>query len=299
MPKDTASAFWQNAAEYQAFELRAHRFRDEMLPLFLTWLGIAPDSNVLDGGCGTGVFTRYLAKGLPRGHITGFDINKTLIEFGRGKAAENMALDVCDGYELPYDDGAFDAVTGYTYTVTLSDPESGIRELMRVCRPGGTVSSVIGKNSLPYAFWQGGYPFDEKNELQALARRENDLFSRLHRGGEDGRADEVHLFKSLGLEDIHMYPFAHLICYGDSNFSADYRRALAIAEAEEEIVWLESRYEENQSAYEKEGFTKADYDRLMHLHCLKRDYLRDHFDDAQLMEWHGGYNYIVTGRLPT
>ena len=69
---------------------------------------------MLDGGCGTGVFTRYLAGGLTKGRITGFDINERSIEYGRLKLKEcsledKVTLETADGFRLPYLDDAFDA----------------------------------------------------------------------------------------------------------------------------------------------------------------------------------------------
>ena len=47
-------------------------FADEMRPVVFRYLGITPESYVLDGGWGTGVFTRYIARGLKGGKIVGF-----------------------------------------------------------------------------------------------------------------------------------------------------------------------------------------------------------------------------------
>lgn len=143
-----SNEFWQNQVKYDSFELRQHRFRDEMLPLFYHYLGITPQSQILDAGCGTGVFTRYLAKNLCGGSITGFDISETFIEFGKTKLVDlklndKVQLEVADGANLHYSDDKFDAVTNYTYIGVLSDPACGLRELIRVCKPGGVVSCVV------------------------------------------------------------------------------------------------------------------------------------------------------------
>ena len=186
----SSNEIWKAPLNPGPFESRSHRFRVEMRPVFFQWLGIAPDSRVLDGGCGSGVFTRYLAKGLKGGHITGFDINEGFIAYGKQKAAElglqdRMTLEIADGFALGYADDLFDAVTNYTYIGVLSDPEAGMRELIRVCKPGGVVSCVDASNAIPYAFWQGGYPFEGAAELQRLARLENVIFGSFARNPAD------------------------------------------------------------------------------------------------------------------
>ena len=79
----SSNDIWKSWQNYSGFENRAFRFIDDMRPIFYKWLGITPESYVLDAGCGTGVFARYLAADLNGGHIDGFDINEGFIEFGR------------------------------------------------------------------------------------------------------------------------------------------------------------------------------------------------------------------------
>jgi ubiquinone/menaquinone biosynthesis C-methylase UbiE len=308
MTDTSSNEIWQAAQQSDRFETRSHRFRNEMRPVFFEWLGITPESKVLDGGCGSGVFTRYLASGLDSGHITGFDINKGFIDYGRKKAEElglgrKVTLETADGFSLPYADDTFDAVTNYTYIGVLSDPAAGLSELIRVCKPAGKVSCVIATNTLPYAFFQGAYPFDGAEELQRLASLENVVFSSHVRKASDFKQSEKwdayrypKLFETCGLTEIHMYPFAHLICYNDTYNPLEYRKQLAISETEDEIGWLASRYKGKEDIYQQHGFYHSDYERLMQLLSVKLEYLKEHFETDHSYEWHGGYNFIVTGR---
>ncbi len=307
MTDTSSNAIWSAAQRPDTFESRSHRFREEMRPVFYQWLGISPESTVLDGGCGSGVFTCYLAQGLTSGHITGFDINPGFIAYGTAKAQEmglagRMKLELADGFALPYEDCAFDAVTNYTYVGVLSDPEAGLKELIRVCRPGGVVSCVVASNSIPNIGWQGDYPFDGADELQRLASLESMIFTGFAFRGADWKQSRAwhacrypKLLETCGLGDIRVYPFAHLMCYGDAAYPLDYRRQLAVAETQEEINWLQSRYAGKESIYERHGFTRGDFERLLCLLQRKLAYLKEHFDTDQSYEWHGGFNIIVTG----
>lgn len=298
--EDSSTTFWKNAMNYESFELRAHRFRPELRPVFFQWLGIAPGSRVLDGGCGSGVFTRYLAEGLTDGHITGFDVNARFVEYGNAQLAkrgltDRAALEVADGYHLHYPDETFDAATNYTYIGALLDPEAGLQQMIRVTRPGGTISCVIGSNALPYAGWQGGYPFDPDGELERLSKLENYAFARLSDVGSVGRMTELALMKKLGLERIHMYSFAHLLCFSDDQYEENDRRRVALCEALEELNWLKSKYAQHAERYAEYGFSEAAYRRLVELLKVKYDYLSSHFEGDESYEWHGGFNYMVTG----
>jgi ubiquinone/menaquinone biosynthesis C-methylase UbiE len=308
MTDTSSNEIWTAHQQPDCFETRSHRFRDELRPTFFLWLGITPESSVLDGGCGSGVFTRFLAKGLESGHITGFDINHGFIEYGR-KKSENLGLgnrvtlDTADGFNLHYEDSSFDAVTNYTYIGVLSDPAAGMAELIRVCKPGGVISCVIATNTLPYAFFMGGYPFDGAEELQRLKALENVLFGSYVRKASDWKQSNKWdafryplLFESCGLTQIHMYPFGHLICYSDDANPLEYRRHLAISETEDEINWLKSRYAGKEDVYHQHGFSHSDFERLVQLLTIKLEYLKEHFDTDKSYEWHGGFNFIVTGK---
>ena len=303
MINDSSNEHWINTKNYQSFELRAHRFRDNMLSALYEWLGIHGDSNILDGGCGSGVFTRFLGKGLTTGHITGFDINETFINFGKEKIKElglkeKVTLELADGYRLHYPDNHFDAVTNYTYIGVLSDKKAGIEELIRVCKKGGTISCVIATNSITRMSYQGIYPFGGAETLQALAEKEWNIFSRIQKEREAGQLSELALFKACGLREIHLYPFSHLICYSDTNFAVEYRKKLALEETAEEISWLKNRYSSNEKAYMEQGFSSENFHALTGLLEKKLSYLTENFETDESYEWHGGFNFIVTGKKP-
>ena len=76
---NSSNEIWKAWQSYSGFENRSFRFTEDMRPLFYKWLGITPDSYVLDAGCGTGVFARYLAADITNGHVVGFDINQGFI----------------------------------------------------------------------------------------------------------------------------------------------------------------------------------------------------------------------------
>jgi len=291
---------WKNATNYSSFELRSHRFRDEMLPVLFKWLGISEDSHVLDGGCGTGVFTRYLAKGLTTGHITGFDISQAFIAFGNKKLKElgiehKVTLGIADGHNLPYADNHFDAVTNYTYLDLLENQTVGLKELIRVCKKGGVVSTFGFINKGAGGGFTGNYPFDGAKRLIMLLDKSYEIFNALLSKGKPTQLSEPILFESCGLGEINIYPFAHLMCYSNAGLPIEYRKTLAISETSDELRMANGRFDENKARYIEQGFTLDNQHELINLLERKIEYLTNHFEEDKSYEWRGGFNYIVTG----
>ncbi len=297
------SEYWKNTDCFAPFETRAFRFTEDMRPLYLKKLGIGEGCRLLDAGCGTGVFGRYLAAGMKTGHVTGFDINTRFIEYGNTKLRElgledKMTIICADGYSLPFPDGSFDAVTNYTYTGVLADPEAGMRELIRVCRPGGVVSAVVASNQFQKIGWQGDYPFDGATELQLLTEREHKIWVSMSQPKELSGWHELRypkMFAELGLKHIGIYPFSYILNFSDESLPAVYRKQLLITETEENIDWYSARFTENRACYLNNGFTDADFNRMTELMHRKIEYIRNNFDTDMSFEWLGGFNYAVTG----
>lgn len=295
---------WQN---YSGFENRSFRFIEDMRPLFYKWLGITPNSYILDAGCGTGVFARYLAKDITTGHVDGFDINQGFIEYGTQKLKEldlsdKITLRLDDGFDISTPDNTYDAVTNYTYIGVLSDPVAGLKELIRVCKPGGVVSCVIATNSIPPIVWQGDYPFEGADELQRLSNEEQHIFSKYARKKTDfNQSEEWHalrypkMFELCGLKHIQIHPFAYTFNYNDEKYPLEYRQELLKKEIQDDIVWIESRFNDKKEIYEEHGFDEGKLNRLIELMKRKLDYVSGNFAEDNSFEWTGGFNFIVTG----
>jgi phosphatidylethanolamine/phosphatidyl-N-methylethanolamine N-methyltransferase len=100
---------------------------------------LAPAS-ILEVGVGTGlVLARYPAAA----RITGIDLSEPMLEVARRRAAalpgRQIALHAMDAERMDFADHSFDCVTvPYVLSVT-PDPLRLVRELRRVCKPGGRI----------------------------------------------------------------------------------------------------------------------------------------------------------------
>jgi len=103
-----------------------------------------PDDTVLDVACGPGLVLCAFAQHVRQ--ATGIDLTPAMLEEARKAAAQrrlrNVALDRGDVYALPYDDGSFSIVIARYAFHHLLDPFTALREMARVCSPGGRILVV-------------------------------------------------------------------------------------------------------------------------------------------------------------
>jgi demethylmenaquinone methyltransferase/2-methoxy-6-polyprenyl-1,4-benzoquinol methylase len=94
--------------------------------------------SVLDVACGTGDLAGMLATRMPGARIVGLDVSPAMLQRARRKFhGSTIHWVLGDATALPFGDGEFDAVTIAFGLRNLSNPVAGLREMVRVLRPGG------------------------------------------------------------------------------------------------------------------------------------------------------------------
>ena len=99
-----------------------------------------PDAHVLDLCCGTGDMTLALRRraGESAARIVGADFSHAMLQRAGWKSAGTSLRWVeADALNLPFSDGQFDLVTSAFGFRNLADYDAGLREIMRILRPGG------------------------------------------------------------------------------------------------------------------------------------------------------------------
>ena len=122
--------------------LRSHRWRTAensaayLLPL------LEPGMDLLDVGCGPGTITVDLAARVAPGRTTGIDTAHAVINEARrlrtDVPVEFKVADVMTG-DVP--SGPFDLVHAHQVLQHLGDPVAALRQMARLCRPGGIVAA--------------------------------------------------------------------------------------------------------------------------------------------------------------
>lgn len=103
------------------------------LALLLEALHARPGDSVLDVGCGTGHFTRALARAID-GPVTGIDLDPDRVAYARGREPGTASYAVADARALPYGDDSFDLVVSVAALCFVDDERAAVREIARVAR---------------------------------------------------------------------------------------------------------------------------------------------------------------------
>jgi ubiquinone/menaquinone biosynthesis C-methylase UbiE len=123
----------------------APSIKDEAaLRLVVEFSGAGPDDTVLDVACGPGLIVVAFARVAK--HATGIDLTPAMLARARAHAAEQGVANVTwrqgDVLPLPYPDASFSIVSARFAFHHFLDPLAVLRQMARVCAPGGAVIVV-------------------------------------------------------------------------------------------------------------------------------------------------------------
>jgi ubiquinone/menaquinone biosynthesis C-methylase UbiE len=97
------------------------------------------EGQVLELGSGTGInFPLYESAD----HVTAIEPSKHMIEQSISKSKISVVpIKIIHGSaeQLPFEDKTFDTVVGTLVFCTIPNPERAIKEMIRVCKPGGKI----------------------------------------------------------------------------------------------------------------------------------------------------------------
>jgi ubiquinone/menaquinone biosynthesis C-methylase UbiE len=117
---------------------------EEALAMIIGAAGPAPDDRLLDVACGPGLVVCAFAAHVRE--AIGIDMTPAMLERARKLAAEkgvaNVGWQQGDVYSLPYENGDFTIVTTRFSCHHFLDPAAVLREMVRVCAPGGRIIVV-------------------------------------------------------------------------------------------------------------------------------------------------------------
>lgn len=179
---DTGAA-WSFSAESQTFD-EAFGFPRVAGDDARRRFGAAPGDRVLDVGCGTGALLRFLLPALQgEGVAVGVDRDPDLLALADGMTPDpedggnHVHFGAADAFDLPFGDDAFDVVASGFLLCILPEPLDALREMVRVCRPAGTVASVscfCKSGGLPR--FRGVQDWKGRDRFEELDRRFREIY---------------------------------------------------------------------------------------------------------------------------
>jgi demethylmenaquinone methyltransferase / 2-methoxy-6-polyprenyl-1,4-benzoquinol methylase len=169
-------------------------------------LAVGRADTVLDVATGTGLVARALVRRFGCS-VVGLDQSPDMLAVA-AERTRGLAVRLVEGRaeQLPFTDGEFAGLT-FTYLLRyVDDPESTVRELARVVRPGGTIAML--EFALPHGIWRPPWELWVRAGLPAAGRLISPGWYEVGRflgpsiRGFWGRHDPIELFRSADIEDV-------------------------------------------------------------------------------------------------
>lgn len=143
--------------------------------------------DILDAGCGQGVFSFELAKAHPEARVLGIDMDPGLVARANAIAQRagltNCRFEVDDVTKLDHD-SAFDLIVSVDNLEHVDDDVTALRGLMRALRPGGRVVVHVPGYERRWLVFGRRVNFDVPGHVRP-GYRTNELIERLDRAGFD------------------------------------------------------------------------------------------------------------------
>ncbi|MBT3312114.1 MAG: methyltransferase domain-containing protein [Desulfobacterales bacterium] len=175
-------------------------------------LNLSTGEKVLDVGCGGGFYTYEAAQFVgSTGQVCAIDISEDQIGAARQKCTdfpwvECRAADVLD---LPYEDSAFDAIYGVQVLEFVANADDGLKELLRVLKPGGRL--VILSTNWNSLVWFSTQPERMKKMLTAFDQ---------HAPYPDFPAELPSKLRKIGMKAVIQKPLSILnMSYNENSYS--------------------------------------------------------------------------------
>ncbi len=164
-------------------------------------VGIEPGMRVLDVATGSGAVLVAVAQRVgPSGQVIGVDLSNEMLGQAdasvRALGLSNVQLGRMDAEALEFADGSFDAVTCAFSVFFFSSMEAALREMCRVCKPGGRLGISVWSKTPP--------PFDPAWKVFADQVRKYGVEVRMPQRVAYAPQDVESLVRTAGFADIQL-----------------------------------------------------------------------------------------------
>ncbi|HEY8188528.1 MAG TPA: methyltransferase domain-containing protein [Pyrinomonadaceae bacterium] len=142
-------AAWETSSQYwNKHQALIERMFATLSRVLITDAHIGPGQTVLDVGGGSGEPSLTIAAIVGEsGSVTYTDPAAGMVNAARAEAERrglrNLRFHQCSAEQLPFSDNSFDAAVSRLSAMFFSDVLAGLREMLRVVKPGGYIAFVV------------------------------------------------------------------------------------------------------------------------------------------------------------
>ena len=191
------------------YDRHVGRYGAALAAALIDFARLEPGMRAVDVGCGPGPLTAALAQRLGAANVRAVDPSEPFVDACRARVP-GVDVAVASAEALPFTDGAFDAALSQLVVNFMRDPETGVREMRRVTRPGGVVAACVwdyaGAMTLLRAFWDAAREIDP----DGAAIADEGVVMPWCREGE-----LAELWRAAGLRDVRFAPLVVTAEYAD------------------------------------------------------------------------------------
>jgi SAM-dependent methyltransferase len=147
--------------------------QERRLGMILRAAGERVKGQILENGCGVGMYVEHLAP--YGGTVFGLEY-----DFERAAAARQRSPHILNaaGENLPFPDGTFDLILSHEVIEHVRDDRLAVAEMLRALKPGGRVALFCPNRGYPFEthgiYWRGRYHFGNQPFVNYLPRRWRD-----------------------------------------------------------------------------------------------------------------------------
>lgn len=276
---------------------------EEYRPIILQYCRLKKNQEILDVGCGTGSFTRYLGEGEIPLSLTGIDTEARFIQEAIRIVQERTIEDrisflEADACDLPFSENRFDHVVSHTFFTSVTNPKGALSEMIRVTKPGGTISSITAMSFVNETWHKGYYPpectwYPELQKMESKVWKMYqtiDPYSNYTKGKPT--SEMPHFFWENGLKEISIFPIGKAFSLSNA--------AMALSEKQAYIEGMDQAEREKLTQFMKlpaawDLIAPEDAESYFLLLSKKREYLLSTLGENEIWDWSGGANVLVTG----
>ena len=133
-----------SSASGDGYELQMGRFARVLAPKFLDFVSVQDGGRFLDAGCGTGALSAEVLNRGQSTEVVGVDISAAYVEHAcQTITGPRARFEEGDLTNLRFADNSFDHVASQLVLMFIPEAERAVRELVRVTKPGGSVSATV------------------------------------------------------------------------------------------------------------------------------------------------------------